>query len=237
MQFNSLLNLKYGKRTKAIAFVDDLLIAVRGENFQEAENFANIDIGQISNWAKENKITFNKQKSKVILVTRRKRREIPEVNIYLNTKLLEEVNSIKYLRITIDSKMHFREHITSKEKKCTTLVHTLAKSAKLNCGLKEEAPNIIYKGDFLTLMLYGAPVWIRAMEKKCNRTMYNRVGRLMNIKIAKVYRTTSKEALCVITGNIPIELKAEETANIYRITKDKKINFWTTKLNRKTGLT
>jgi hypothetical protein len=32
IQFNSLLNLEFGKRTKAIVFADDLLIAVRAEN-------------------------------------------------------------------------------------------------------------------------------------------------------------------------------------------------------------
>jgi len=116
--------MKYGKRTKAIAFADHLLIAVRAENVQETENFVHIDIGKISNWAKENKITFNEQKSKVMLVTRRKRREKTEVNIYLNTKLLEQVNSIKNLGIIIDSKMHFREHIITTAKKWSTLVHT-----------------------------------------------------------------------------------------------------------------
>jgi hypothetical protein len=221
IQFNSLLNLKYRKRTKVIAFADDLLIAVRAENVQEAENYANIDIGKISNWAQENKITFKEQKSKVMLLTLRKRKENTEVNIYLNTKILEQVNSIKYLGIIIDSKMHFREHIISTAKKCTTLIHTLAKSAKLNWGLKQEALNTIYKGAILPLMLYGAPVWIRAMEKNCNRTLYNRVQRLINIKIAKAYRTTSNDALCLITGNTPIEMKAEEAANLYRITKDK----------------
>ena len=43
----------------------------------------------------------------------------------------------------------------------------------------------------------------------------------MNIKIAKAYRTTSDEALCILTGTTPIELKAEEAANLYRITRDK----------------
>ena len=132
IKYNSLLNLNYGKRTKAIAFAGDLLIAVRAKNVQEAENFANIEIGKITNWAKENKITFNEQKSKVMLVTRRKGRERTEVNIYLNTKPLEEVKSIKYLGITIDNKMNFREHIISATQKCTTLIHTLEKSAKLN---------------------------------------------------------------------------------------------------------
>jgi len=43
----------------------------------------------------------------------------------------------------------------------------------------------------------------------------------MNIKIAKAYQTTSNDALCILTGNTPIVIKAEETANIYRITRDR----------------
>jgi hypothetical protein len=35
------------------------------------------------------------------------------------------------------------------------------------------------------------------------------------------YRTTSNETLCILTGNAPIIIKAEEAANIYRTTKDK----------------
>ena len=44
----------------------------------------------------------------------------------------------------------------------------------------------------------------------------------MNIKIPKAYRTTSNEALCTLTGITPIEIQAEETTNVYRITKDRK---------------
>jgi hypothetical protein len=54
IHYNSLLNLEFGKRTKAIAFADDLLIAVRVETVREAENFAKIEIHKISNWAKYN---------------------------------------------------------------------------------------------------------------------------------------------------------------------------------------
>jgi hypothetical protein len=81
IQYNLLLYLNYGKRTKDIAFADDLSIAVRAENAQEAENFANIEIGKIKNSAKE-KITFNEQKSKVMLVTRRKKEKGPKL-IYI----------------------------------------------------------------------------------------------------------------------------------------------------------
>jgi len=65
----------------------------------------------MSKWAKGNKITFNKQKSKVMMISRRKRRENKYVFIYLNNKLLEHVNTIKYLGIIIDNKLNFREHL------------------------------------------------------------------------------------------------------------------------------
>jgi hypothetical protein len=70
-------------------------------------------------------------------------------------------------------------------------------------------------------MLYGAPVWIDAMEKKWNKAIYSRVQRLMNIKIAKAYRTTSNEALCILTGTTPIDIKAGETAKLYRMSRDR----------------
>jgi hypothetical protein len=126
------------------------------------------------------------------------------------------------LGIIIDSKLNFREHIIQTSRKYTTLIHALAKSAKLSWGLKHEVLNTIYKGVILSLMLYGAPVLIGAMDKKCNKTIYSRVQRLINIKIAKAYRTTSNEALCTLIGITPIEIKAAETANAYRITRDRK---------------
>jgi len=49
IKYNSPLKEHYGKRTKAIAFADDLLIAVRAENVQKAENTANIEINKITN--------------------------------------------------------------------------------------------------------------------------------------------------------------------------------------------
>ena len=122
-----------------------------------------------------------------------------KVSIYLNNKPLEQVNNIVYLGFILDSKLNFREynmHITGK---CNKLIHALAKSANLGWGLNHEALHTIYKGAVLPLMLYGAPIWIGAIGKKCNKIVYSRVQWLMNIKIAKAYRTTSNEVLCILT--------------------------------------
>ena len=60
-------------RTKVAAYADDLLIATRAESIRAVENYANADMSKIDEWARRNKIKFN-EKSKVVLVIRRKRR-------------------------------------------------------------------------------------------------------------------------------------------------------------------
>ena len=59
VQYNSLLNRKFAKWTRAIALVDDLLIVVKAATVAEAENFTNIEMSKITKWSKENKLHFN----------------------------------------------------------------------------------------------------------------------------------------------------------------------------------
>jgi len=73
IKYNSLLNLNYTNRTKVIAFADDLIIVTRGKTIRETENIENIELNKITLWAKDNKIRFNEQKLKAMLLTRRKR--------------------------------------------------------------------------------------------------------------------------------------------------------------------
>jgi hypothetical protein len=206
-------------RTKAIAFADDLIIVTRGKTVREVENIANIEMSKISSWAKDNKIRFNEQKSKAMLLTRRKRRERRELEIYLNYKLLTQVNSLKYLGIILDSKLTFRDHIIATADKCSKLIFTLSKSAKINWGVSYAALKIIYTGGILTLLLYGAPVWIDAIKKTIFKQKRIRVQRLINIKIARAYQTVSNDALCLIAGLTPIDIKIEKAAQLHQLTK------------------
>jgi len=67
--------LELTSRSKAIAFADDLIILTRGKTVEEAENYMNLELRKIQEWAQNNKIKFNENKSKVMLMSRRKRKE------------------------------------------------------------------------------------------------------------------------------------------------------------------
>ena len=221
IQYNSLLNINFAKQTTAIAFADDLLLVTRGKTVAEAENVTNTELSKITGWAKNYKIEFNDDKSTAMLVSRRKRKERKEINVYLNFKHLRQVNSIKYLGIIMDSKFNFRAHITHTAEKCIKLIYNISKSAKITWGLRHEVLKTIYEGAILPLLLYGAPVWADAMKYASNRRIYIRAQRMINLRIAKAFRTTSNEALCIVANTTPITLKIEEAVKIYTLQKNK----------------
>jgi hypothetical protein len=123
--YNSLFKLEFISHSKAIAFADDLIILTKGESIVEAENYMNVELRKISDWAQNNKLKFKEHKSKVMLMSRRKRKENKEIEIHLNNKKLEQVISIKYLGIIFDNKITLREHVNYVEENCT-------KSAKIS---------------------------------------------------------------------------------------------------------
>jgi len=84
---NSLLNLKFTCSTKIIAFPDDLLLLIRGQTVSEIENIANLELTKISKWARENIFRFNEKKSKTMLMSRGKRKERGEVEVYLKKQI------------------------------------------------------------------------------------------------------------------------------------------------------
>jgi len=138
-----------------------------------------------------NKLHFNENKSKVMLMSRRRRTERKKIEIYVNNKTLKQVNSIKYLGIIFYNKMTFRDHINYIEEKCTKPIISLSKSAKVTWGLKHEALKTIYTGGILPLLLYGAPVWKSVLNKHCYKAELIRILRLINFRIGKAYRTVS----------------------------------------------
>jgi len=117
IQCDTVLNLKFTDHTRVVAFADDLILMIRADSTSETENIANIEKEKIAMWAKNNKTKFNEENSKVMLMTRRRRKE-KEILVYINNKAIPQVQKLKYLGIIFDNKLLFREHINDVADKC-----------------------------------------------------------------------------------------------------------------------
>ena len=149
LQYNSLLNFACRAKTKPVAFADDLILGIRGDTASDVENYSNGEMRKITACATRNKIRFNDEKSKAMLVTRIKRKEPRVINVYLNNKILEQVTTMKYPGIILDHKFTFKEHITYVAEICAKLIHSLSRSAKVSWGIKHEAMKTT-KGPFFS---------------------------------------------------------------------------------------
>ena len=99
--------------------------------------------------------------------------------------------------------------------KSRALTYMLNRTAKLNWGLGHKSLKTIYEGAIVPLMTYGAPVWGEAItNRKCLNKLQS-AQRLINIKVAKAYRTISFEASCVMAGVLPIGIDIDGKIQMY----------------------
>jgi len=71
-----------------------------------------------------------------------------------------------HLRIIIDSKFKFTEHIKFITDRCNKLINAWNKSARINWRLRHEALKTIYNGAILPQLLYAVPMWRDAIKNK-----------------------------------------------------------------------
>ena len=88
---------------------------VEAESVGEAENLANIELNKIETWATENKIKLNERKSKVMLMTRRKRKERKETAIYLKNGPNPQIQRLKYLGKYLTGNLHLKNTQTTSQ--------------------------------------------------------------------------------------------------------------------------
>lgn len=63
-------------------------------------------------------------------------------------------------------------------------------------------------GIWKSVALYGTPIWASSLGREKNRRVVKGAQRTALIRTFTVYRTVSHGAWCVVTGNMPIQVKA-----------------------------
>jgi hypothetical protein len=140
------------------------MILIKGTTQVEVENYANTETQNVAKWARNKKINFNDQKSKIMIITWKKPKNEQDFKIYLNNKKLQQEDTIKYVSIIINRRFNFNEHIKNIAGKCINIIHALSKSAKINWGLRHDVLRIIYAGAILPILSYGALIWIECLK-------------------------------------------------------------------------
>lgn len=160
-------------------YADDTAILVSHTNPKILHSRFQQSINLIESWFSYWGMSINAQKSVAVLFT--KKRKIEVQNISINNNIIEWSNSAKYLGITLDKSLIFKEHIEIKTTQARNAIKNLmclmGKSSQLD--LKNKL--LLYTSTIRPAMTYGAPAW--ALVSKTNlyklEVIQNKVLRLI----------------------------------------------------------
>ncbi|XP_065078345.1 uncharacterized protein LOC135701463 [Ochlerotatus camptorhynchus] len=103
----------------------------------------------------------------------------------------------------IDDRLNFNSHVEYACEKPSKAINAIPIIMPNNSGPSSSSVSS-------SILRYGGPAWVSALETKQNQNKLSGTFRLMAMRVVSAYRTISSEAVCVIAGMIPIGITLAE---------------------------
>lgn len=130
------------------------------------------------------------------------------MTINIEGEKIEAGKNIKYLGITIDSKLNFTQHAKTTAEKANKVAQNISRIMP-NISMAKPRKRRLIGIVVQFILLYGAPNWADRMSKK-GKTEMGRAQRKTALRIISAYSTVSTEAAILLADLPPIDLLAKE---------------------------
>ncbi|KAI5751823.1 hypothetical protein M8J77_011204 [Diaphorina citri] len=217
--YNSVLDIPVPEDSTLIAYADDLAVVIKAKTEEELERKSNEILAKIKQWMTEKQLEIAPTKSEAITLIGKKR--CRPLKIEIEGQAIEEKPSIKYLGVMLDKSLKFGPHVDYVSERAANSMSSLARIMP-RVGGAGEAKRRVLQNAAESILLYAAPVWADCLKIKKRRDKLLKAQRIGTLRVTSAYRTTSTEALTVISGVIPIDLILEERAITFQKSKEDK---------------
>ena len=137
-------------------FADDTAIIASHEDPDAASIILQANLNLLSSWLNKWKIKANELKSSHTTFTLR-RKTCPQV--FLNNNPIPQVKEVKYLGLTLDSKLTWQKHIFNKRKQLGLKVSSMYWLIGRKSHLSLENKILLYKSILKPIWTYGIQIW------------------------------------------------------------------------------
>lgn len=195
-----------------IGYADDLALIVSADSEYTLMTHVNENLELITKWMERNNLVIAPEKTEAIVLRGKRDRRV--VQFRVGNIIIYPQKCIRYLGVILDCRLAFGEHIKRAVIKAEERVAMLSRIMP-NIGGPSNGKRKVLCEVVHSIVLYAAPVWHVALQKKCYLNMLERVQRKMLLRVASSFRTVSAPALQVLTGVLPIDLLVEERKTLY----------------------
>ena len=203
--FDELLAIFDSGPVSITGFADDGGLLTLGIDPQTMVDNMQVAVDQAVAWGNENGLSFNPSKTVVVLFTRRYKVTMP-TNIIMGGVEIPFSQDVKYLGITLDSKLHWSKHIKDRIRLAKFVLMNLARATGSHWGPIPWLAKWAFTGIVRPILTFGCLVWGHATEKVTVMKELTKLNRLAARYCAPVRRSTPTAGLEVILGLIPLDL-------------------------------
>jgi len=196
-------------------YADDIFNIGTGICVMTCANNLQQDIKIMEEWAKEHGLSFNVNKTKLMLFTNR--RNIRKPDIFLYGKKIEWVSEMKYLGVLIDDKLNWLPHVKKAAQKATFTMLQCRRMVGKTWGLKPKINRWLYVTLVRPILAYGCLSWIKSTETKSHMKHLEKVQRRACVATLNCIHTTPTDGMQAMLNMEPIHIYLQAQAlNTYR---------------------
>ena len=144
------------KDSTLILFADDSSVFIQGDNMRDISNKMNRELASIYKWTNSNKLSLNVNKTYCMVFKKRRQYLNTNPNITISNKMIDIVNSTKFLGVLIDSSLTWDDHILYIRKKIAKGIGIICKARKV---LMSSSLLTLYYSFIYPYLHYAIELW------------------------------------------------------------------------------
>ena len=109
---------------ESILFADDTTIVISNINLEEFQSNINLVMNQTIDWFQSNFLSLNCNKTQLLQFFTKKQNEM-KIQIMVSNSIIANINSTKFLGLTTDSILSWRQHISCLTSKLNKACYTI----------------------------------------------------------------------------------------------------------------
>lgn len=211
---DGLLSRLQGTGVTTVGYADDVAILVTGDHPRQMTSRLQKALDIVQEWCTSQLLGINPSKTEIVLFTRKRRFELGPIRVFGSELNLS--SEVRYLGVTLDSKLSWRAHTAKQERKATATFWACRRMMGQTWGLKPRVVRWIYTAILRPQLTYASAVWWPALGKANRRKEVDRVYRLACLGITGAMRTTPTPAMGALLNlpppSVTIEAEAWKTA-------------------------
>ena len=179
--------------TTIATFADDTVLLTVDENLENATRKLQVASNKVANWTNKWRIKFNELKSAHINFTNKK--IVEPISLYINGTKVPHVLNAKYLGMTLDVKLKWKEHVKKKRNeldlKFKKHYWLIGRHSKMTINNKI----LIYNQILKPVWLYGIQMWgctsdsnIKIIQSFQNKVLRSIVGAPWYVRNSDIHR-------------------------------------------------